>query len=290
MKYFIFSSSLIVFFLLVSCEHTTTVQDPFANGRWVDLSYAYDENTIYWLTADGFKLDTAFEGHTEGGYYYSAFNIRTAEHGGTHLDAPIHFAEGKQAADELSLAQLTGEAVVIDVSAKASMNVDYLIAIEDVTAWEEQHGQLPDDVIILFRTGHGRHWPNAEKYLGTTKKGDEGVAELHFPGIGPELAQWLVDNRKIKAVGIDTPSIDYGQSKDFMTHRILFEQNMAAFENVANLSEIPETGAYVVALPMKIRGGSGGPLRIVAFSPDGPASSDETTFENEVKRKFIENQ
>lgn len=261
---YLFHLTLLLSVCLYCCqpaEQTVT----FSEGEWIDLSYAYDESTIYWPTADGFKLDTAFEGQTDGGYYYSAFNVSTAEHGGTHLDAPIHFAEGAKSSDQLGLSQLTGPAVVIDVSARASTDVDYLISVADFEAWEAEHGTLPDDVIVLLRTGHGKHWPDAQKYLGTTEKGDAAVAKLHFPGIDPEAAQWLVDNRKIKAIGLDTPSIDYGQSTDFLSHRILFKENIPAFENVANLDRLPVTGAYVVALPMKIKGGSGGPLRIIAF-------------------------
>ena len=269
MKLSTFSMSLVVLSLLVSCRYTAPVQEnPFANGHWVDLSHAYDENIPYWPTDEPFKLDTVFQGHTEDGHNYAAVNFSTAEHVGTHMDAPIHFSEGGQALHELNFEQLIGKAVVIDISAKAADNADYLIGIEDVTAWEEKHGLLPDDVIVLFRTGYSRHWPDAEKYLGTARKGDEGVAELHFPGIDPELAQWLVDKRKVKAVGVDTLSIDYGQSKDFMTHRILLNHNILAFENLTNLKELPETGAYLVALPMKIKGGSGGPLRAAAFVPN----------------------
>lgn len=250
--------------LLFNCQPATT-EKPFENGRWVDLSYAFDENTIYWPTADGFELDTAFEGETDGGYYYSAFNVKTAEHGGTHLDAPIHFAEGAQSSDQLRLDQLTGEAVVIDVSARAQGNVDYLVEVEDFEQWEARHGKLAAGIIVLIKTGHGQYWPDAAKYLGTTEKGEGAVPKLHFPGLDPKAATWLVENRKIKAIGLDTPSIDYGQSSDFMSHRILFTVNIPAFENVANLDELPATGAYVVALPMKIKGGSGGPLRIAAF-------------------------
>lgn len=258
-------AGFIVMTLLFSACQQTVVEKPFDNGEWVDLSYAYDENTIYWPTADGFELDTAFEGQTEGGYYYSAFNVKTAEHGGTHLDAPIHFARGARSSDQLRLDQLTGEAVVIDVSAQAAGNADYLVSVADFERWEGEYGRLANDIIVLIKTGHGRYWPDAAKYLGTTEKGPEAVAKLHFPGLAPEAATWLVQNRKIKAIGLDTPSIDYGQSSDFMSHRILFKKNIPAFENVANLDKVPATGAYVVALPMKIKGGSGGPLRIAAF-------------------------
>ncbi|MBD0297112.1 MAG: cyclase family protein, partial [Flavisolibacter sp.] len=98
-----------------------------------------------------------------------------------------------------------------------------------------------------------------------TMRGTEGVAQLHFPGIHPDAAQWLVQHRKIKAVGLDTPSVDYGQSKDFKPHQLLYAQNICGFENVANLNQLPVKGAYIIALPMKIKGGSGGPLRIIAW-------------------------
>jgi kynurenine formamidase len=170
--------------------------------------------------------------------------------------------------DEIPVEQLTGPAAVIDVSAKVLNDRDYLIQIEDVISWESTHGRLPDNVILLFRTGFGKYWPDAKLYLGTDQKGPEAIPELHFPGIGREAAQWLADNRSIDAIGIDTASIDYGQSKTDEAHRILYELNIPGLEHVANLDMLPETGAFIIALPMKIKGGSGGPLRITAFIPD----------------------
>ena len=123
---------------------------------------------------------------------------------------------------------------------------------------------MPDNVIVLFRTGYGQYYPDALKYFGTDKKGEEALPLLHFPGIDPQLAEWLIKNRKIKAVGLDTPSIDYGQSTDFQTHRILLDENIPAFENLANLNLLPEKNIYIVALPMLLKDGSGGPLRIIA--------------------------
>ena len=134
--------------------------------------------------------------------------------------------------------------------------------------WEEANGRLPDGAIVLFNTGSARFWPDAAAYMGTERRGPEAVKELHFPGIHPDTAELLANQRKVGAVGIDTPSIDYGQSTDFMAHRVLFAANIPAFENVANLDQLPATGATIVALPMKIRGGSGGPLRIVAHLPE----------------------
>ncbi len=252
--------------LVAACSPATTDPEyPFTNGHWIDLTYAYDENTLFWPTAETFALDTVFEGQTDAGYYYSAFQFCIAEHGGTHLDAPVHFAEGQWSTDQIPLEQTLGEAVVVDVSGKALTDQDYQVSVADIQDWEKEHGALPNDIILLIRTGNGRYWPNAEAYLGTVERGEEAVAKLHFPGISPDLATWLVENRSVKAVGLDTPSLDFGQSKLFETHRILFAENIPGFENLANLDQLPIQGAFVIALPMKIRGGSGGPLRMVAW-------------------------
>ncbi len=238
--------------------------DPFA-GRLVDLSHAYDEQTVFWPTADGFKLEKVAEGVTPGGYYYAANNFSTAEHGGTHLDAPVHFAEGRNTADRVPLEQLMGAGVVVDVSEECARDADYQVTREDLAAWEREHGRLPDGVILLLRTGFGRRWPDRRSYMGTDERGADAVAKLHFPGLHPDAARWLVGERLVKAVGLDTPSIDFGQSKLFESHRVLFERNVPAFENLANLDQLPAKGFHVVALPMKIKGGSGGPLRAVAI-------------------------
>lgn len=235
-------------------------------GRWVDLSYSFSEETIYWPTAEPFVLEQVFYGVGDSGFFYAANNFSAAEHGGTHLDAPIHFAEGQYATDEIPLEQLIGSAVVIDVS--NNITPDYQIAIADIESWEASNGQISDGAILLLRTGWGERWPDRLEYLGTEERGPDAVADLHFPGIAPAAAQWLVDERDIDAIGIDTPSIDYGQSTRFESHQILYGANIPGFENVANLDRLPETGSFVIALPMKIAGGSGGPLRIVAFIPE----------------------
>jgi kynurenine formamidase len=264
-------SILVPFVVLAACQAPPPAQPDFgavfagAAGDWVDLTYAYDEATIYWPTADGFHLEEVAYGETEGGWFYSSYNYSASEHGGTHFDAPIHFAQGAETNEQVSLTRLIGAAAVVDVSDRA--DPDYLVSVEDLQEWESRHGPLPDGVILLLRTGWGERWPDPLRYLGTDLKGPEAVAQLHFPGLDPDAAQWLVDNRNIASLGIDTPSIDYGQSETFETHQILYGRNLAGFENVANLEALPEWGAYVVALPMKIRGGSGGPLRMVAFIP-----------------------
>ena len=243
-----------------------------SGGRWIDLSYAYSEETLYWPTEDGFQLEELAYGETEAGYFYSSYKISTAEHGGTHLDAPIHFSRGGMSAEQIPLDRLIAPAVVVDVAARATP--DYLIGVGDLEEWERTHGRIPDGSILLLRTGWGQRWPDRLGYLGTERTGPEAVAELHFPGIHPEAARWITDQRNVAAVGIDTPSIDYGQSTGFEAHVIIYGSDIPGFENVANLQEIPEVGAFVVALPMKVAGGSGGPLRIVAFVP---FASDESS-------------
>ena len=256
--------------LLLSLVLTTACHKPetFTAGKWIDLSHDFSSKTIYWPTAEPFVLKTVSAGMTKKGYYYSAYQFCAAEHGGTHIDAPIHFAKGHRTVDEIPLTQLIGPAIKIDVSDKVAANRDYQISVDDVTVWESSHGQIPDGSIVLLQTGYGHYWPNKVKYLGTEKRGLEGVAALHFPGLDPASAQWLVNKRKISAVGIDTASIDYGQSKLFGSHVALLGNDIPVFENVASLDNVPTTGTQIIAMPMKIKGGSGSPLRIVAFVPD----------------------
>jgi len=235
-------------------------------GAWIDLTHSFGRDTLYWPTdTQGFRLDELAYGRTPGGWFYAAYAFAGAEHGGTHIDAPIHFAEGHSTTDRIPLAKLVGPAAVVDVSARA--HPDYRVSVADLVAWESAHGRIPDGAILLLRTGWGPRWPDRLAYLGTEAIGPDAVAQLHFPGLDPRAARWLVEERSVDAVGIDTPSIDYGQSRDFRSHVILYSAEVPGFENVANLERLPASGAYVVALPMKIEGGSGGPLRIVAFVP-----------------------
>ncbi|WAK01912.1 cyclase family protein [Methylobacter sp. YRD-M1] len=262
----------IVSFVALYCLTTagwTAEHSVYPSGQWIDLTYDFSPETIYWPTAEPFQLDTVSAGMTEKGYYYSAYKFCAAEHGGTHADAPIHFASGGKTIDQLPLTKLIAPAVKIDVSQKAMADRDYQISVEDFNTWESQYGKIPEGSIVLLQTGYGQYWPDRLKYLGTDKRGAEGVAELHFPGLHPEAAKWLASSRRINAIGIDTASIDYGQSQLFGSHVALTGQSTPVFENVANLDKVPTVGAQVIALPMKIKGGSGAPLRIIAFTPDG---------------------
>ena len=240
----------------------------FPSGTIVDLSYPFDSATVYWPTAETFHLEKDFEGTTEHGYYYSAYRYSAAEHGGTHIDAPVHFAKGRTTVDRIPLKQLMGPAIVVDVIRQCEKNPDYLVSETDFKNWERRNGQIAAGTIVLLRTGFGKFYPDRKRYLGTDQRGAAAVANLHFPGLHPDAARWLTQNRKVKAIGLDTASIDYGQSKLFESHRILFAKDIPAFENVANLDKLPARGFSVIALPMKIKGGSGGPLRIIAVIAD----------------------
>lgn len=247
--------------LLISCAPQ---QHPLT-GKIIDLSYAYDSTTIYWPTEKGFVFEKGFEGVTPAGFFYTANRFWTPEHGGTHIDAPIHFAQGKMTVDQIPLDQLVGSGIIIDVSEQCASDRDYLVSVEDFHNWEMKHGKILDGTIVLLRTGFGKFWPDRVQYMGTAERGDSAVKNLHFPGLHPDAAKWIVENRKIKAIGLDTPSIDYGQSTRFESHVMLYSNNIPAFENVANLDQLPEKGFTVIALPMKIKGGSGGPVRIIAI-------------------------
>ena len=250
-----------------AAQEGTPERVDLARDRLVDLSHAFDRRTIYWPTARRFTLTKVAEGETEGGWFYAANNFAAAEHGGTHLDAPIHFARGGDTADEVPLRRLAGPAVNVDVRAQSTADRDHLVSVADLTAWEARNGRIARRSIVLLRTGWERRWPDARRYLGTAERGQAAVADLHFPGLSEEAARWLVQERAVKAVGIDTASIDRGQSTQFEAHRVLGAADVPVFENVAGLGDLPADGFQVVALPMKIEGGSGGPLRAMAVVP-----------------------
>jgi kynurenine formamidase len=238
-----------------------------ARARVVDLSHAYGPDTLYWPSAppSGFALQELHKGATPGGFFYASNAFCTPEHGGTHLDAPIHFGEGKWTADEIPADRLVGPAVVLDATAQAAADRDYRLTRADVVAWEARHGKVPAGAIVLLRTGWSDRWPNRERYFGSASR--EDASGLHFPSFGADAAELLIE-RGVVALGVDTASIDHGPSTDFMVHRVTAAANVFGLENLTGLGELPPVGAWVVALPMKIAGGSGGPLRAIALLPE----------------------
>jgi kynurenine formamidase len=235
------------------------------SSRLLDMSYSFDESTIYWPTDKPFRWEQNRWGPTENGYWYASANYAASEHGGTHLDSPIHFAEKGDTTDKITLDRLVSAAVVVDIREKCKTNPDYELSVADLKSWEAANGRMDHGVILVVRTGWGQFWPDKKRYLGTDKPGD--VDNLHFPGISPDAAKYLVENCQIKGVAIDTPSLDFGQSKKFETHRILTAENIYGIENLANAGKLPIRGAALIALPMKIKGGTGGPVRVMAILP-----------------------
>ena len=232
----------------------------------VDLTHPLNDEAVFWPTSRSrFALEQLAYGETDGGWFYSANAFSTPEHGGTHLDAPIHFDAKGQTVDQVPLARLMGAAVVIDITTQVASDPDYRLTADDVAAFESEHGTIPPAAIVLLRTGWSDRWPDVKAYLGDDTPGD--ASNLHFPSFGPDAAAVLVKAREVAVLGVDGASIDYGASTNFMVHRIAASSNVPGLENLTNLDRLPPTGAMVIALPTKIEGGSGGPVRVVALVP-----------------------
>lgn len=232
----------------------------------VDCTHPFNEKTIYWPTGGGFELKKFIS--RENGIYHAGNTFTAPEHGGTHLDAPSHFVEGAPSVDEIALEQLMGDLAVIDVSQKVGDNADYAVSPKDIEDFEARFGKLTQKNIVVFKTGWERFWPDKEKYLGLIRPiGRIGlISPMHFPGLSPDAAK-LLASRKIKAVGLDTASLDPGISKTFEAHRILLGKKIYGLENVANLKNLPPTGARIIVAPMKITGGTGAPVRVLVEMP-----------------------
>ncbi len=234
-------------------------------SKVIDLTHSFDEQTIYWPNAQAFRWEKEAWGPSAAGFWYTAARYSASEHGGTHLDSPIHFFEGKLTVDQIPVSKLIGPAVMIDISSMCESTPDYQMTKGDIAAWEQANGRIPGGAIVLVRTGWAKFWPDRKRYLGSDVPGD--TANLHFPGLSREGAEFLAKERQIDGLGIDTASIDHGASKDFIAHQILNGANIYGLENVANLDQLPAKGATLLALPMKIKGGTGAPARIIAFLP-----------------------
>jgi len=252
--------------LLAGCASAPRPPIDLVNANVIDLTYPFDKNTLYWPNSpSGFELKQLAFGKTPAGYFYASNSFCAPEHGGTHLDAPIHFAQGALTADQIPVRQLIAPAAVIDISAKAAADPDYRLTVADVADWEKRNGPVDPGMIVLLRTGWGARYPDRKKYFGDDTPG--ATDKLHFPSYSEDSARYLVSNRRVAAIGVDTASIDFSQSKDFIVHQVAMGANVPGLENIANLDRLPERGAWVIALPMKIAGGSGAPLRIVAVIP-----------------------
>lgn len=246
-----------------------TAWDGFAAGqlgRLLDMTYVYDENTIYWPNATPFKLTPEFHGMTEKGYWYAANFYAASEHGGTHADAPLHFAKNGRTIDQISLEEWIGPAIKIDVREQCVKNRDYLLSVDDIKKWEKKYGRIPAGAWVIMYTGiDTQYYPDRKKVLGTDKKGLEAIPELSFPAFSKESAEFLMKERNIRGIAIDTPSIDCGKSTEFWVHRVVCGADKLALENIAKLDKLPVKGATLYVIPMPIKGGTGAPARVFAI-------------------------
>ncbi|MGH7164349.1 MAG: cyclase family protein [Nitrospiraceae bacterium] len=231
----------------------------------VDLTHDFGEETIYWPANKSFQWEKTDWGTTAAGYWYASANFAASEHGGTHIDAPIHFGRGRSTVDQIPLDRLIGPAVVIDVRPRCDTDPDYELTVDDLVTWESRYGRIQDGALVFMLSGWGQRWPDRTRYLGSHTPDDPRT--LHFPGLSRGAAEFLITRRLVRGVGIDTASIDPGRSRDFPAHRALNSADVYALENVAALDRLPPRGATVYALPIKIKGGTGGPVRIIALVP-----------------------
>jgi kynurenine formamidase len=252
--------------LLLLFGSSGCLASPASPETLVDLTYQFDEHTIYWPKNANFHWEKSSWGHTHQGYWYASGVFSASEHGGTHLDAPIHFAESGWSVDQIPVSHLTAKAIVLDIRSQARSNPDYMLQVDDIDEWEKQYGSIPKNSMVFLLTGWGQYWPDPAQYLGSPTPKDSHT--LHFPGFSREAVSFLINERAINGIGIDTASIDRGQSQTFQAHQILGKANRFAIENLANLEKLPPRGAVVTALPMKIKGGTGAPVRVIAWVPE----------------------
>ncbi|CAG0879090.1 unnamed protein product [Darwinula stevensoni] len=246
-------------------------------GEWVDLTHYLDDETLSWPGSLPFKLEVSVTGVQRNGYWVESFEFCSAEHIGTHVDAPVHFAEGANTVEQIPLENLIAPGVVIDVSKKVEAgNKDYGVTREDLEAWERVNGQLPKGAVVIMQSDWSRRWPDRQAYYGSNTPLDNKT--FHFPGWSPEAATWLVEERAVAGVGVDTASVDRGQETSFKTHTILAPKNIYGIENLNNLHRLPPRGFLVLVAPLKLVGGSGGPARIFAFIPHKGSKGGSSRF------------
>jgi kynurenine formamidase len=237
-------------------------------NKLLEMTYPFNDSSIYWPTGKAFQSTRVFWGINQAGWWYASNDYSANEHGGTHVDAPIHFAQGGRTLDQIPLSEWIGPAVKIDVRKKCAQNINYRLTVEDLQAFEKKQGKIPDGAWVIMFSGIGtQYYPDRKKVLGTEVKGEQAIRHLQFPGFSTQAVQFLVERRTIRGIAIDTPSIDYGKSKDFEAHRALCKADKLAIENIAALDQLPPTGATLYAMPMLIQGGTGAPARVFALLP-----------------------
>ncbi|HEY1364391.1 MAG TPA: cyclase family protein [Xanthobacteraceae bacterium] len=223
----------------------------------LDLTHTMSAEFPTFFGVPGIEMEKKFDIKRDG------FNLNwwhIIEHAGTHLDAPIHFSEAGATADKISADALVVPLAVVDVTAKAAQNPDYLLSRDDIAEWEKKHRRLPANCCVAMHSGWGRHVGDPAKFTG---KDSSGV--LHFPGFSPEAAEWLMQERKVAGLAVDTLSLDNGASKDFKVHHAWLPSGRWGLENVANLDKVPAAGTTLVVGLAKVKDATGGPARLLAL-------------------------
>ncbi|XP_055342319.1 isatin hydrolase-like [Paramacrobiotus metropolitanus] len=243
----------------------------------LDLSVEFSEDTPYWPTIEkkgqNFKIQETQNGYNqEYNYHFHATVFSSSDHGGTHVDALSHVNRNpvRDDIDQVPLRQFFGTAAVVDIAEKCRSNPDYELSIADVRAHESDHGRLPNGSLLFVYTGWGAKINDKPAFWGTPDYFN--LSQLHYPGVSPAAAEWLVKNRKIKVVGVETGSVDNGQGGlSLQAHAIFLSSGVNIIESVQNLDKLPARGAFVFGLPMKMKGASGSPIRLVAVGWRKPA-------------------
>ena len=218
----------------------------------IDLSHAVDEKIPIWPGGVPFSRQLLADWDKDG---YRMFKLCLGENVGTHVDAPAHFIKGAPFIDDIK--KLLFKGVMIDISKKVEKNPDYALSREDIEKWEKKYGKIPVGSFVIVRTDWWKRWQDPKKYVNMK----HGV--MHFPGISPEAARILVE-RKVAGVGIDTLSLDPGNSKTFDAHKILLGAGIFGVENLTNLDKLPPKGFEVFVGVVKIKDGTQAPARVIA--------------------------
>ena len=212
----------------------------------IDLTHVMSPEFPTILGVPGIEMQKQFDFKKNG---FNLYWWRIIEHAGTHMDAPIHFTESGATAEKLTAEALVVPLAVVNVAAQAAQNADYLLSRQDLVDWEERHGRLPDNCCVAMDSGWAQHVTNPAKFTGKDVAG-----ALHFPGIGPEAAEWLLTERRAAGLAVETMSLDHGPSKDFKTHYLWLSAGRWGIEGIANLGKVPAVGATLVAGLAKVRG------------------------------------
>ncbi|VDH99633.1 Hypothetical predicted protein [Mytilus galloprovincialis] len=237
----------------------------------VDLTHIHGNDSIYWPTHTGYELIYSQRGNFGDGLWVASYTLKTTEHLGTHLDAPVHFNQYSWTTHQIPIDHLVGPGVIIDVKDKVKNDLDYRVTVADIEKWEENNGRIPNGAIVIMNSGWHERYPDKKRVFNTEDPID--TKTFHFPSWHEDTVAWMVAHRTIHVLGVDTPSLDYGQSRKFPVHVLISSENICGLENVGYLDRIPASGTIISIGAMKTENGSGCPARVIALIPQGKSTS-----------------